>query len=102
MSGDHLNFAWPSEKLRSTARGISLAPVQQREILDLGACARSDLAGFSQHDLPMGLQILAPRHGDFTCLQFAYAYEQVTQWSSIRPSEAIVTTEEQTNGCACA
>jgi amidase len=59
-------------------------------------------AGFSQHGLPMGLQILAPYHGDLACLQFAYAYEQVTQWSSIRPSEAIVTTEEQTNGCACA
>jgi amidase len=49
----------------------------------------------------MGLQILAPYHGDLACLQFAYAYEQVTQWSSIRPSEAIVTTGQQTNGCAC-
>jgi amidase len=58
-------------------------------------------AGFSQRGLPMGLQILAPCHGDLACLQFAYAYEQVTQWSSIRPSEAIVTTGEQTNGCAC-
>ncbi|WP_082747696.1 amidase [Bradyrhizobium macuxiense] len=59
-------------------------------------------AGFSRDGLPMGLQILAPGHGDLACLQLAHAYEQVAPWCSIRPSEEIVTTEEQTHGCACA
>jgi amidase len=59
-------------------------------------------AGFSPQGLPMGLQVLAPRHDDLACLQLAYAYEEATQWSSIRPSEALFMTEERTDGCACA
>jgi amidase len=45
-------------------------------------------AGFSAQGLPMGLQILAPCHRDLACLELAHAYEQVTPWNSIRPSNA--------------
>ena len=44
-------------------------------------------AGFSTHGLPMGLQILAPCHRDLACLEIAHAYEQATNWSSVRPPE---------------
>lgn len=61
-------------------------------------------AGFSGHGLPMGLQILAPRHHDLACLQLAHCYEQATPWSAIRPPEAFAmtndTTKELINGCA--
>jgi amidase len=57
-------------------------------------------AGFSAQGLPMGLQIMARSHRDFACLELAYAYEQVTPWSSIRPFESFVMTGELTDGCA--
>ena len=41
-------------------------------------------AGFSRQGLPMGIQIGAPVHHEFACLQLAYAYEQATHWTSKR------------------
>ena len=41
-------------------------------------------AGFSREGLPMGVQIAAPVHREFACLQLAYAYEQATRWTSKR------------------
>jgi amidase len=41
--------------------------------------------GFNQHGLPMGLQIVAPNHGELACLQLAYAYDQATRWVEKRP-----------------
>jgi amidase len=38
-------------------------------------------AGFGDKGLPMGLQIIAPRHHDFSALQVAYAYEQASRWN---------------------
>jgi amidase len=42
-------------------------------------------AGFNERDLPMGIQIVAPNHGELACLQLAYAYDQATQWITKRP-----------------
>ncbi len=42
-------------------------------------------AGFSDAGLPVGLQIVAPRHRDDLVLQAAYAYEQVAPWSDNWP-----------------
>ena len=41
--------------------------------------------GFNSAGLPMGMQIVAPNHRDFACLQLAYAYDQATQWVTKRP-----------------
>ena len=38
-------------------------------------------AGFGPEGLPMGLQVIAPRHQDFSALQIAHAYEQAAQWN---------------------
>jgi amidase len=40
--------------------------------------------GFNAAGLPMGLQIVAPNHGELACLQLAHAYDQATQWVSNR------------------
>ena len=42
-------------------------------------------AGFNDRGLPMGLQIVAPNHGELACLQLAHAYDQATQWVTKRP-----------------
>jgi amidase len=39
-------------------------------------------AGFGNQSLPMGIQIVAPNHHEFACLQLAYAYELATNWTS--------------------
>jgi amidase len=57
-------------------------------------------AGFSAQGLPMGLQILAPCHRDLACLELAHAYEQATNWSSMRPFETSVNEEELADGSA--
>jgi amidase len=41
--------------------------------------------GFNGAGLPMGMQIVAPNHGELACLQLAYAYDQATQWVAKRP-----------------
>ncbi len=38
-------------------------------------------AGFGRDKLPMGLQIIGPRHSDFALLQIAYAYQQASRWN---------------------
>ena len=41
-------------------------------------------AGFSDHGLPMGVQIIAPLRHELDCLQLAYAYEQAAPWPDMR------------------
>jgi aspartyl-tRNA(Asn)/glutamyl-tRNA(Gln) amidotransferase subunit A len=36
--------------------------------------------GFTSDGLPIGLQIIGPRHSDATVIAAAYAFEQATQW----------------------
>jgi Asp-tRNA(Asn)/Glu-tRNA(Gln) amidotransferase A subunit family amidase len=44
-------------------------------------------AGFSQAGLPVGLQIVGPRHRDDLVLQAAYAYERVRPWAQVWPRD---------------
>jgi amidase len=41
-------------------------------------------AGFNSAGLPMGIQIVAPNHAEFACLQLAHAYDQATRWVRMR------------------
>ncbi|MGH7247265.1 MAG: amidase family protein, partial [Pseudomonadota bacterium] len=41
-------------------------------------------AGFNIAGLPMGIQIVAPNHAEFACLQLAHAYDQATNWVTKR------------------
>jgi amidase len=47
-----------------------------------GCPALAAPAGFNDQGLPMGIQIVAPNHREFACLQLAYAYELATNWTS--------------------
>ena len=42
-------------------------------------------AGFSDRDLPVGLQIVAGRHRDGLVLQAAHAFEQARPWNDRWP-----------------
>ena len=41
--------------------------------------------GFNGAGLPMGMQIVAPNHGELACLELSYAYDQATRWVTKRP-----------------
>ena len=43
-------------------------------------------AGFTKNGLPVGLQIIGPRHHDDLVLQASYAYEQMRPWNDKWPS----------------
>jgi amidase len=47
-----------------------------------GCPALSVPAGFNAAGLPMGIQIVGPNHGEQSCLQLGYAYDQATGWVS--------------------
>ena len=50
-----------------------------------GCPAANVPAGLSATGLPMGLQIMAPNHAERSCLEVAYAYDQVTRRLEKRP-----------------
>ncbi|MGH7871763.1 MAG: amidase family protein, partial [Candidatus Binatia bacterium] len=41
--------------------------------------------GFTEGNLPAGLQIVAPAFEEATCFRVGYAYEQATEWHKRRP-----------------
>ncbi len=47
--------------------------------------AASVPCGFTSSGLPVGLQIIGPRHADALVLRAARAYERATEWTSVRP-----------------
>jgi aspartyl-tRNA(Asn)/glutamyl-tRNA(Gln) amidotransferase subunit A len=54
-----------------------------------GICGISIPCGFLEEEgkqLPVGLQILGPELNESTVLQVAYAYEQSTDWHTMKPS----------------
>jgi Asp-tRNA(Asn)/Glu-tRNA(Gln) amidotransferase A subunit family amidase len=42
--------------------------------------------GFTEGNLPSGLQIVAPPFEEVTCFRVGYAYEQATDWHKRRPA----------------
>ncbi len=51
-----------------------------------GLPAISVPCGFTEGNLPAGVQIVAPSFEEKTCFRVAYAYEQATEWHTKRPS----------------
>ena len=49
-----------------------------------GCPALAAPAGFSDHGLPIGIQIIGPNHSELSCLQMAYAYDTATNWATKR------------------
>jgi aspartyl-tRNA(Asn)/glutamyl-tRNA(Gln) amidotransferase subunit A len=51
-----------------------------------GLPAISVPSGFTEGNLPTGLQIVGPAFEESTCFRVAYAYEQATEWHKKRPA----------------
>jgi len=51
----------------------------------LGLCAISLPCGFTDEDLPVGLQLIAKPHEELRLLRVAHAFEQATQWTRQHP-----------------
>ena len=62
-----------------------------------GCPAVSVPAGFNAAGLPMGLQIMASNHAERSCLELAYAYDQVTRWVERRPPPMLTVAPHQRN-----
>ncbi len=58
-----------------------------------GHPAASLPAGFTTQRLPVGLQIIGPRHRDDLVLQVSHAYERMRPWNDRRPSLSEVEGE---------
>lgn len=67
-----------------------------------GQPAVSVPCGWSQSELPIGLQIVGPRFADAIVLRAARAWEQLAPWSQRRPAPAAWTGSSLTLGIACA
>jgi len=50
----------------------------------LGGPALNVPVGFGPQELPMGLQIIGPRHADVAVLQLGHAYDRLTGWVAAR------------------
>jgi aspartyl-tRNA(Asn)/glutamyl-tRNA(Gln) amidotransferase subunit A len=48
--------------------------------------------GFTRSGLPVGLQVVGPRHGDALVLRVGRAYEQRTSWHEVIPT--VITQRE--------
>ncbi|MCH8297477.1 MAG: amidase [Chloroflexi bacterium] len=67
----------------------SRLPFLFTRIFNLASCPAMSLpCGFDDRGLPVGLQIGARPGGEETIFKVAHAYEQATQWHTMRPTEA--------------
>jgi amidase len=74
-----VEWHWPRE-----IEGVHLSTYHEwmkaALLISMSGCpALAAPAGFSAQGLPMGIQIIAPAHGELQCLQLAYAYEAASQ-----------------------
>ena len=79
--------AWPTEiDGKPLANPLHIVPFTPPFNLS-GHPAISVRSGFSDRDLPIGLQIVAPRNRDDLVLQAGYAFEQARPWNDNWPVE---------------
>jgi amidase len=79
-----VDMHWPQEIAGQTMRTYH-EWMKGMLIISMSGCpALAVPAGFGSHGLPMGIQVVAPIHREFACLQLAYAYEQATHWTRKR------------------
>jgi amidase len=78
------NIHWPTEVGGRTMDTYHRWMEVMIPITMSGCPALSVPAGFNAAGLPMGVQIVGPNHGEFSCLQLAYAYDKANGWVAKR------------------
>ncbi len=79
-----VNLDWPKEIAGHTMETYH-AWMKVAIMVTMSACPVAAVpAGFNREGLPMGLQLVAPIHGEVACLQLAYAYDKATSWAAKR------------------
>ena len=79
-----INLHWPQE---IAGKKMETYHEWMKGVLPItmsGCPALAAPAGFSDHGLPIGIQIVAPIHSELSCLQLAHAYDSATSWSTRR------------------
>jgi amidase len=79
-----VNLHWPQE---IAGRKMETYHEWMKVVLPItmsGCPALAAPAGFGAHELPAGIQIVAPNRAEFACLQLAHAYDIATNWSTKR------------------
>jgi amidase len=77
---------WPTEIAGRSMRTYHEWMKVVMPITMSGCPALAVPAGFNPAGLPMGLQIVAPIHGEMDCLQLAHAYDLASGWSKRLPA----------------
>ena len=78
-----------------TTNNTHNAVISRRTALGLAAAASATAtapAGFSDHGLPIGIQIIGPPRREFDCLQLAYAYETAMNPTNRRLPDLLTQT----------
>ena len=78
-AGQDAPDGWPSQLWTSWTPYTYLFNMTQQPALSVPC-------GFTEAGLPVGLQVVGPRHGDALVLRAGQAYEQATSWSSAVPT----------------
>jgi amidase len=79
-----VNLHWPAE-IAGTALGTYHEWMKCVVPVTMSGCpALAAPAGFGAAGLPIGIQIVAPLHGELDCLELAQAYDAATRWPEKR------------------
>jgi len=77
-----VNLCWPQE-IAGRKMTTYHEWMKAMFLITMSGCpALAAPAGFGNQGLPIGIQIVAPSHQEFACLQLAYAYELAANWTS--------------------
>lgn len=83
-----INQHWPQEIAGQTMRTYH-EWMKGTLLVSMSGCpALAAPAGFSQHGLPIGIQIIAPNRQELACLQLAQAYEDIASPAKGRAAAA--------------
>jgi amidase len=86
---------WPKEIARQKMQTYHEWMKGVLPITMAGCPALAAPAGFNEQGLAMGIQIVAPNHGERSCLELAYAYDLATNWVTRRPPPLVAQRLQQ-------
>jgi amidase len=79
-----VNLHWPAEVAGTPMTAYHEWMKCAVPVTMSGCPALAAPAGFGKAGLPIGIQIVAPLHGELDCLRLAHAYDRATRWPDKR------------------